>query len=167
VAEFSLAPAEAANPLARLMLAPQQFAIANRALSLLVNHATELHLREHPPELLIRPDVCDIPTLDMSNPEKGQQVGVIAAREAAARLLELRAWRLNEPAPEAHAVAIATAALEQIEPVAPLEPSSEYVDELEDMKDAAMEPQAAQGWPRLPFALPWWGEDQAPERPDR
>lgn len=165
VAEFSLASAEAANPLARLMLAPQQFTIANRALSLLVNHATALHLREHPPELLISPDVCDIPTLDMSNPEKGQQVGVIAAREAAARLLDLRAWRLDEPPPEAHAVAIATAALEQIEPTAPLEPCDEYVDDLQEVKEAAVEPQ---GWPRLPFALPWWGSDDPPaDRPDR
>jgi|GEM_PF-205875 len=165
VAEFSLAPAEAANPLARLMLAPQQFTIANRALSLLVNHATALHLSQHPPELLIRPNVCDIPTLDMSNPEKGQQVGVAAAREAAAEILAVRAWRLDEPAPEAHAVAIAAAALAQIEPLPPLAPADSCDEEVEQIKEAAEE---AQGWPRLPFPLPWWGSgDQQATRPDR
>lgn len=164
VAEFSLAPAEVANPLARLMLAPQQFTIANRALSLLVNHATALQLREHPPELLISPNVCDIPTLDMSNPEKGQDVGVMAAREVTQELLTLRAWRLGEPMPEPHAVSITSAALEQIQPLADVAAQPACEAEIEEIKEAAVE---AQGWPWLPFQLPWWGSNQQPGRPDR
>lgn len=95
---FSLSAGPVANPLARLTLAPQQFAIASRALSLLMARATELHLRDHPPALLIQPNVADIPTLDMSNPERGQSVGLEAARAAAEELLALRAWRTHEPA---------------------------------------------------------------------
>lgn len=97
---FSLLPAVIDNPLARLTLAPQQFAVASRALSLLVNHATALQLRENPPDLLLSPAVADIPTLDMSNPEKGRLVGLATAKAAADELLALRAWRLEEPAPE-------------------------------------------------------------------
>jgi NTE family protein len=94
---FSLLPAVADNPLARLTLAPQQFAVASRALSLLMNHTTALQLRECPPDLLLSPAVADIPTLDMSNPEKGRVVGMATAKAAEEQLLELRAWRLEEP----------------------------------------------------------------------
>lgn len=96
---FSLLPPVADNPLARLTLAPQQFAVASRALSLLVNHVTAIQLRECPPDLLLSPSVADIPTLDMSNPEKGQVVGVATARAAGEALLALRDWRLEEPQP--------------------------------------------------------------------
>lgn len=96
---FSLLPAVPDNPLARLTLAPQQFAVASRALSLLMNNATALQLRECPPDLLLSPSVADIPTLDMSNPEKGHSVGLETARAAAPELLALRDWRLEEPAP--------------------------------------------------------------------
>jgi NTE family protein len=96
---FGLPPAPADNPLARLTLAPQQFAVASRALSLLVNHATALHLRENPPDLLLSPAVAEIATLDMSNPERGYAVGVATAHEAAEALLALRDWRVEEPAP--------------------------------------------------------------------
>lgn len=99
MADFSLAPVVAPNPLARLMLAPQQFAIASRALSLMMSRVTELQLRQCPPDLLIRPDVMDIPLLDMSNPEKGLQAGINAAREVTAELIDLQAWRLTEPMP--------------------------------------------------------------------
>ncbi|NNJ11806.1 patatin-like phospholipase family protein [Chloroflexales bacterium ZM16-3] len=95
--DFQLAPVEAENPLARLALAPQQLAIANRALALLIARTTELYLQQHPPALLLRPDVADIPTLDMSNPEKGQTAGVATARAAAEDLLALRSWRLGPP----------------------------------------------------------------------
>lgn len=94
---FNLMPAVADNPLARLTLAPQQFAVASRALSLLMNNATTLQLRDCPPDLLLSPSVVDIPTLDMSNPEKGHLVGLETARAAADALLALRDWRLEEP----------------------------------------------------------------------
>ncbi len=96
---FSLLTPTASTPLARLMLAPQQFNVAGRALSLLINHATALHLRDNPPDLLISPYVADIHTLDLSNPEKGHEAGLTAARDLAEELLALRAWRLEEPAP--------------------------------------------------------------------
>lgn len=99
VAGFNLALPMADNPLARLTLAPQQFNVAVRALSLLMNHATALQLRENPPDLLLSPAVADIPTLDLSNPEKGEQVGLATARDFAEELCALRSWRLEEPAP--------------------------------------------------------------------
>lgn len=94
---FTLQSPVADNPLARLTLAPQQFAVASRAVSLLVNYTTAQRLRDHPPDLLLSPAVADIPTLDMSNPEKGYSAGVIAAQDASAPLLALRAWRTEEP----------------------------------------------------------------------
>jgi NTE family protein len=96
---FSLGAPAGDSPLARLMLAPQQLNVAWRSLSLLINHATALHLRDNPPDLLISPYVADIPTLDMTNPEKGQSAGLTAARDSAAELLALRAWRLGEDDP--------------------------------------------------------------------
>lgn len=96
---FNLLPAEVANPFARLMLAPQQFAVANRALSLLMNHATALQLRDNPPDLLLSPDVSAIATLDLSAPEKGHEVGIAAAHAARNELMNLRDWRLEEPEP--------------------------------------------------------------------
>lgn len=96
---FSLLSPDSDTPLARLMLAPQQLNVAGRALSLLVNHATGLQLRENPPDLLISPYVADIHTLDHSNPEKGEAAGLLAARDLAEELLALRAWRVEEPAP--------------------------------------------------------------------
>jgi len=95
---FNLMPALADNPLARLTLAPQQFAVASRALSLLVNHTVAMQLRENPPDLLISPVVADIPTLDMANAEKGLPAGITAAQAVADELLALRAWRNEEPA---------------------------------------------------------------------
>ncbi len=96
---FNLMPALADNPLARLTLAPQQFAVASRALSLLVNHTVAMQLRENPPDLLISPQVADIPTLDMASPEKGLPAGITAAQAVADELLALRTWRTEEPAP--------------------------------------------------------------------
>jgi NTE family protein len=94
---FQLALVEADNPLARLALAPQQLAIAGRALSLLMARATELYLQQYPPALLLRPAVADIATLDMASPEKGQAAGAAAARAAADQLLALRDWRDGPP----------------------------------------------------------------------
>lgn len=99
VASFSLLAPSDDNPLARLMLAPQQFNVAGRALSLLVNHATALQLRDNPPDLLISPYVADIHLLDLSNPERGHAAGVMAARDLSEELAALRAWRHEEPAP--------------------------------------------------------------------
>lgn len=133
---FSLATPEAATPLARLMLAPQQFNIAGRALSLLINHATALHLRDNPPDLLISPYVADIHTLDLSNPEKGQAAGESAARDLAEELLALRAWRLELP-------------------TAPAEPAP-----------APSPAPAPPAWPwlNLPFQLPRWGDGHPASR---
>jgi NTE family protein len=96
---FSLIPAMTDNPLARMMLAPQQFTVATRALSLLMNHSTALQLRENPPDLLISPEVADIPTLDLTNPEKGLEQGIAAASVLTDQLLALRSWRLDDPEP--------------------------------------------------------------------
>ncbi|NOK58472.1 MAG: patatin [Chloroflexi bacterium AL-W] len=89
------------NPVARLALAPRQFAIANRALSLLISHATETRLAQNPPDVLIRPEVDEIPTLNMNRPDEGRKAGELAAREAMDLLLELRTWQTMamEPAP--------------------------------------------------------------------
>lgn len=92
---FSLEATEGEHPLMRLMLAPQQFAIAQRALSIMLSNATALQLRANPPDLLIKPSVADIRTLDLSNPEKGWRAGLEATRAVTEALLELRAWRLG------------------------------------------------------------------------
>lgn len=92
---FTLPPLDVENPLARLTLAPQQFAIAQRALGLLVARATELHLQQYPPDLLLRPAVADIATLDLTNPEKGEAAGRRAAYDAAGELADLRRWRIQ------------------------------------------------------------------------
>lgn len=145
-AEFSLAPVVAANPLARLTLAPQQLAIASRAISLLINNATNLHLRQYPPALLLSPEVADIPTLDMSNPEKAHQAGVVAAREASEELLALRAWRLGEaeqpPVPAQ-------------QPAAPAPPVLIDTDDPLNLDPPAPQPPQRL---RLPIELPRWGE---------
>jgi NTE family protein len=91
--DFTMPSAVPANPLARLTLAPRQFAIASRALALLMDQATESRLAHNPPALRLRPDVSALPTLDMSNPQAGYAIGVAAARAAAAELLALRDWR--------------------------------------------------------------------------
>lgn len=92
-ADFSLRPEENDNLFARLMFAPKQFAVAQRALSLLMAEATELRLQQYPPDLLIQPDVSSIATLDLTTPEKGFAIGVEAARELAGELTDLRLWR--------------------------------------------------------------------------
>lgn len=139
---FSLATPEATTPLARLMLAPQQFNVAGRALSLLVNHATAMHLRDNPPDLLISPYVADIHTLDLSNPEKGQAAGESAARDLAEELMALRAWRHELPVTPAE-----PAPAPEIEPPAP--------------------PAPAWPWLSLPFQLPRWGDEPQAHRPDQ
>jgi NTE family protein len=95
---FSLPPIDLENPLARLTLAPQQLAIAQRALGLLVARATELQLQQCPPDLLLRPFVADISTFDLTNPEKGEAAGLQAARDAAGEIADLRLWRNGQAA---------------------------------------------------------------------
>ncbi len=92
-ASFSLQPEENDRLLARFMSAPKQFAVAQRALGLLMAEATELRLQRYPPDVLIQPDVAAIPTLDLSTPEKGYATGLKAAREMAGELIDLRLWR--------------------------------------------------------------------------
>jgi NTE family protein len=89
------------NAFARLTLAPRQFALANRALGLLIAHATEQRLAQHPPALLLRPNVAQIATLDMTRPEFGRELGETAARAASDSLVALRDWRLGLDAPRA------------------------------------------------------------------
>jgi NTE family protein len=87
--------------LSRLTLAPQQLAVADRALDLLVQHATKLHLEQHPPAVLIQPPVGEIGTLDMTSTEAGWQVGEYTTQAAATELLALRAWREGRVEPKA------------------------------------------------------------------
>jgi NTE family protein len=96
---FALGTPDVTNPLARLMLAPQQFAIASRAISMMINRTTALHLVNNPPTVLLRPEVAGIDTLDMTNPERGWSAGEVAALAAMDDLLALREWRLAPPEP--------------------------------------------------------------------
>lgn len=141
---FSIAAPTTDSPLSRLMLAPQQFNVAGRALSLLINHATAMHLRDNPPDLLVSPYVADIPTLDFSNPEKGQAAGSMAARDLSNEIAALRAWRLEQPEPTP--------------PPSPLAPDTSEADQ--------HMPTPAWPWLSLPFQLPRWGEEKpAADRP--
>jgi NTE family protein len=90
---FAVPTVAPANPISRLTLAPRQFAIAARAIALLMAQATAARLAQCPPDLLLQPDVGPLPTLDMNNPEAGYALGAAAARAAYGKLLELRAWR--------------------------------------------------------------------------
>lgn len=89
------------NPLARLTLAPRQFAIASRALALMIDQATAFRLAQYPPALLLRPEVSHIATLDMSHPDEGRRAGETAARTVLAELETLRDWRTAPPPPVA------------------------------------------------------------------
>ncbi|NJN16101.1 MAG: patatin-like phospholipase family protein [Oscillochloris sp.] len=143
VASFSLLPFEAENPISRLLLAPQQLSIANRSLSLLINHATRLHLEAFPPALLISPQVSDIPTLDTTNPERGQQAGIMAARATASKLLELRSWRTDSAPPTESQIAAA------------LPSGTEITDWPEELDHAAEQPPPL----RHPLDMSaWWDE---------
>lgn len=94
-----LQPADpsADTPLARLMLAPAAVQRRRQGPLAADRHATALHLRDNA-RPAGQPYVADISTLDFSNPEKGHEAGLMA-RDMAAELLALRAWRLEEPAP--------------------------------------------------------------------
>ena len=93
VPTFTLPTGAPANPLSRLTIAPRQFAIAQRAIALLIAQATASRLAQCPPDVLLQPDVGALPTLDMANPEAGYALGAAAARAAMSQLLELRSWR--------------------------------------------------------------------------
>lgn len=88
------------NPLLRLVVAPRQAAVASRALDLVLAQSNRLRLAQHPPALLLRPEVRHIPTLDMTRSDEGRRAGEAAARSAATELLSLREWRLLPPEPE-------------------------------------------------------------------
>jgi NTE family protein len=83
--------------LARLTLAPRQFALANRALDLMIAQATAMRLEQHPPALLLRPEVGQIGLLDMSRAEEGYRAGEQAALDASEELAALRVWRVAPP----------------------------------------------------------------------
>jgi NTE family protein len=102
-ADAALLPEPPAHPLARLRLAPRQFALASRALDLMIAEMTRLRLAQCPPALLLTPDVGQIGTLDMRRAAEGYRAGQTSARAAGAELLMLRTWRLSQaelaPAP--------------------------------------------------------------------
>jgi NTE family protein len=99
---FAVPTAAPVNPLLRLTLAPRQFAIAARAIALLIAQATAARLAQCPPDLLIQPDVGALPTLDMNNPAVGFKLGAAATRAERSKLLELRDWREGHVAASAH-----------------------------------------------------------------
>lgn len=71
-------------------------AIAHRALTVLIAQLTRYHLAEAPPDLLLRPAVAAIGTLDMGHLAEAHAAGVAAAEAARDDLLALRRWRLGE-----------------------------------------------------------------------
>lgn len=91
--DFTLQPATADHALGWLTLAPQQFAIAQRSLGLLMARVTELQLQQFPPDLLLQPQVNEIALLDLANPERGEEAGLQAARDALGEIVDLRLWR--------------------------------------------------------------------------
>lgn len=94
LANFVL-PTAPRNPLGRLSLGRRQFALASRALSVMMDQMTALRLAQHPPALLLRPTIGHIAMLDMTHPEEGRRAGEEAARAAIDEILALRAWRLG------------------------------------------------------------------------
>ncbi|MEN9936312.1 MAG: hypothetical protein RLZZ387_2891 [Chloroflexota bacterium] len=91
---WTLSFATPTGPLARLTVAPRQFELAQRAVAVMVAHATEMELRQHPPALLLKPDVGEIGILDMARPDAGLRAGASVALAAEEELCKLRAWRL-------------------------------------------------------------------------
>lgn len=73
-------------------------AIAHRALMVLIAQLTRYHLAEAPPDVLLRPDVRTIGTLDMGHIEAGRAAGHAAAEAAREALLALRDWRVSDGA---------------------------------------------------------------------
>lgn len=97
------------NPLERLTLTPRQLAVANRALDLLMAQAAALRLAQHPPAVLLRPEVSHISMLDMARAEESRRIGEESARAAIPELLALRDWRLPPPPPPAPETSSASA----------------------------------------------------------
>lgn len=73
-------------------------AIAQRALMVLIAQVTRYRLAEAPPDLLLRPDVQAIGTLDMGHIASGRAAGHAAVKSAEGALLALRAWRAGSAA---------------------------------------------------------------------
>lgn len=70
-------------------------AIAHRALMVMIAQLTRHHLAEAPPDLLLRPEVWAIGTLDMAHITDGRAAGRAAADVAGANLRALRDWRVG------------------------------------------------------------------------
>jgi NTE family protein len=68
-------------------------AIAHRALMVMMAQLTNHRLAEAPPDVLLRPDVQAIGTLDMGHIAAGRASGRAAAEAAGGALLALRDWR--------------------------------------------------------------------------
>lgn len=71
-------------------------AIARRALMMLIAQQTRYRLAAGPPDLLLRPAVDGIGTLDMSHLIEGRAAGIAVAEAARDDLLVLRRWREGE-----------------------------------------------------------------------
>lgn len=76
-------------------------AIAHRALILLIAQLTRYHLAESAPDVLLRPAVATIGTLDMGHIAEGQAAGRAAVEAAGVVLSALRDWRVGAAAPAA------------------------------------------------------------------
>lgn len=85
------------NPLPSLPLT-----LANRGLSVMMAQMTRYRLSENPPELLLCPEVEQVPTLDLSriNDSACRAAGEKVARDAIADLLALHGWRYGKRASE-------------------------------------------------------------------
>ena len=91
-------PTGPAIVLERLTRPPCHFTVLSRVLAVLLAQA-DLRRIQHPPALLLRPDVTQIGTLDMTRSEEGRRALTAVARATADSLLALRTWRLEDPAP--------------------------------------------------------------------
>jgi NTE family protein len=71
-------------------------AIAHRALMVLIAQVTRYHLAEAPPDVLLRPEVQAIGTLDMGHIAAGRAAGRAVVEAARGPLLALRDWRTGD-----------------------------------------------------------------------
>ena len=75
-----------------------QFALGERALSVMMAHMSEVALTRADPVVLLRPAVGPVQTLDFTRTTEGRVLGEQAAQEQEAALAALRDWRLTGPA---------------------------------------------------------------------
>ncbi|KAB8140492.1 patatin [Chloroflexia bacterium SDU3-3] len=69
--------------------------IANRGLGVLIAQLTRCRLEQHPPDVLICPQVDHIGMLDFVRVNEGQAAGEAATQAVADQLLEIYAWRTD------------------------------------------------------------------------